>query len=205
MAVKPFTPSWIERLVRRCLAKDPEDRYQSMRDVVLDLRTPPQESATTTSKPNHWKWATAACATLAIAAGIFALRKTGEPLIPTRLDVNPPSGSRFNLAGSAISPDGNTLAFGSTNAKGESLLYLRSMDSLEARALPGTEAASRAFWSPNSKSIGFVSDRKLKRIDVAGGIPIPLCDVLFARGGTRSKSTRLNSSHGGISRMPSSA
>ena len=183
MAVKPFTPSWLDRLVRRCLAKEPEDRYHFMRDLVLDLRTPPLEALAVPAKPNHWKWVAAAATTLAIAAGIFALRNTADPAAPAKYDINPPPGSRF-AGGSAISPDGKTLAFGSTNAKGESLLYLRSMDSLEALALPGTETAGRPFWSPDSKSIGFAAGRKLKRIDVAGGVPIPLCDELFATGGT---------------------
>ena len=72
MSVKPFTPASLERLVRRCLAKDPEDRYQSMRDVVLDLRTPPQES--TAARTSRWPWAVAATAVFALMAivlGIF--------------------------------------------------------------------------------------------------------------------------------------
>ena len=72
----------------------------------------------------------------------------------------------------------------STHAKGGSLLYLRPIDSLEARALPGTENAGRPFWSPDSKSIGFVANGKLKRVDVLGGVPLILCDVPNARGGT---------------------
>ena len=79
--------------------------------------------------------------------------------------------------GSAISPDGRTLAFVATTAKGETLLYVRPLESLEARALPGTEEAGRPFWSPDSKSLAFVAGGKLKRIEVAGGSPIPLCDA----------------------------
>ena len=84
--------------------------------------------------------------------------------------------------GSAISPDGRTLAFAATNAKGETLIYLRPLDSLEARPLPGTDDGGRPFWSPDSKSLAFVGGGKLKRIDVAGGPPISLCDARFARG-----------------------
>ena len=105
-----------------------------------------------------------------------------------KLDVNPPPESRFaqtaTSGGSAISPDGRTLAYVATDAKGTSLLYLRPLHSLQAHAIPGTEEAGRPFWSPDSKSLAFVASGKLKRIDAAGGVPINLCDADFARGGT---------------------
>ena len=66
-----------------------------------------------------------------------------------------------------------------TTAKGETLLYVRPLESLEARALPGTQEAGRPFWSPDSKSLAFVAGGKLKRIEVAGGSPITLCDAAF--------------------------
>ena len=107
MAVAPFTPAWLERLVRRCLAKEPEDRYHCMRDLVLDLRTPPQDASATVVKPNRWPWVVAAaCALLAIAFAIFALSKTGEPTVQLKYDITPPPGSSFanpgNVGGSAI-------------------------------------------------------------------------------------------------------
>ncbi len=188
MAVAPFTPAWLERLVRRCLAKDPERRYQSMRDIVLDLDSPPQDTPASAAKPNRWPWIAAACALLAIASFIFPLRKTSESPLPAKFDVNPPLEGRFaqtsTSGGSAISPDGRTLAYVATDAKEVTLLYLRPLDSLQARALPGTENAGRPFWSPDSKSLAFVASNKLKRIDVAGGVPITLCDADVARGGT---------------------
>ena len=188
MAGAPFTPAWLERLVRRCLAKSPEDRYQSMRDVVLDLRTPPHETPTTTAKPNRWPWVLVAATTvLATAVAIFPLRKNAESPLPAKFDVNPPPESRFtpvsDIGGSAISPDGRTLAYVAADAKGTTLIYIRPLDSLQARALPGTENAGRPFWSPDSKSLAFVASGKLKRMDVAGGVPITLCDASLARGG----------------------
>ena len=189
MSAKPFTPSWLERLVRRCLAKEPDDRYQSMRDVVLDLRTPPLDTATPAPKPNHWPWLIAAATTmLAVAVAIFPLRRPAEPLVQLKYDINPPPGSDFAGiglgGGSAISPDGKILAFVPVNAKGGSLLYLRQLDSLEARAMPGTENAGRPFWSPDSRSLGFVAGGKLKRVEVSGGAPVTLCDNPLARGAT---------------------
>ncbi len=186
MAVAPFTPAWLERLVRRCLAKDPEDRYFSMHDIVLDLRTPPQDAPATAAKTNRWPWVLVAATTaLAIAVAIFPIRKTSETPLPAKFEVSPPPGGRVTpIGGSAISPDGRTLAYMATDEKGVTMLYLRPIDSLQARALPGTEAAGRPFWSPDSKSLGFVASGKLKRVDAAGGVPIALCDTPAARGGT---------------------
>jgi len=190
MTVKPFTPVWLERLVRRCLAKDPEERYQSMRDVVLDLRMPLQETAVVPTRISRWPWAIAAvCLLVALLGWSPWMRKSSEPpALPVKFDVNPPEGSRFgsivNAGGSAISPDGRTLAFVAATAKGEALLHVRPLESLVSRTLPGTEGAGRPFWSPDSKSLAFVVTGKLKRIDVAGGSPIILCDAVFARGGT---------------------
>ncbi len=194
MSVAPFTPAWLERLVRRCLAKDPEERYQSMRDVVLDLRALPRDAAAATvAKASRWPWVVAVAVLLisTIISSALWLRKTSEPVMPVKFDVTPPPGSHFapinQIGGSAISPDGRTLAFVATNAKGVTLLHIRPLESLESQALPGTEEAGRPFWSPDSKSIGFVAQGKLKRIDVSGGSPMTLCDVLLARGGTWSE------------------
>ena len=196
MSVDPFTPAWLERLVLRCLEKDPEDRYQSMRDVVLELRKPPQESvAVKTPETSRWLWIAAIAAVLCLGMGLFAgnalLRKVNQPPMPAKFDVNPPSGSHFaslnNIGGSAISPDGRTLAFVATTPNGVALLHIRPLESLEALALPGTEEAGSPFWSPDSKSIGFVASGKLKRIEVAGGGLVALCDVSAARGGTWSE------------------
>ena len=191
MSVEPFTTVWLERLVRRCLAKDPEDRWQTMRDIVIELRSPPPETAAVPAAaplPSRWPWALVAgvlLITTILGWGLW-LRKTTEPVMPAKFEVMPPPGSHF-LGGSAISPDGRTLAFVATNAKGVAMLHIRPLESLEAQALPGTEEAGRPFWSPDSKSIGFGAQGKLKRRDVAGGSPLTLCDVLVPRGGTWSE------------------
>jgi Tol biopolymer transport system component len=84
----------------------------------------------------------------------------------------------------AISPDGKTLAFVVTDADGKDVLYVRPLDSMEARALPGTEGAQYPFFSPDSRSIGFFAQRKLKRIDLVGGSAATLCDAPEPRGGS---------------------
>ncbi len=192
MSVKPFTPAWLERLIRRCLAKDPEDRWQTMRDVVIELRAPPQESPAAL-KTSRWPWiaAVVACLGIGLLAGSALLRQSCKPAMLMTFDVVAPPDTHFapinTIGGSAISPDGRTLAYIATSAAGVALLHIRPLESLEAQAQAGTEDAGRPFWSPDSKSIGFVAGGKLKRIDVAGGSPVALCDVAVARGGTWSE------------------
>ncbi len=92
MSVEPFTPVWLERLVRRCLAKDPEERYQSMRDMVLDLRTPPQDAvAATVAKASRWPWVAAVALLLisTIISSALWMRKTIEPAMAVKLEVPP--------------------------------------------------------------------------------------------------------------------
>ncbi len=197
MAVQPITPAWLERLVLRCLAKDPDDRWQSMRDIVLELRQPfsVEGSAPATPAPSRWPWlaAAGACLILGVAAGglWMASESPSAPAERVEFEVHPPAGSQFSPivdgGGSAISPDGRTLAYVAISAKGETLLHLRSLDSRAVRTLPGTEGAARPFWSPDTKSLAFVAHDKLKRIDVGGGLPAELGEVRFPRGGAWNK------------------
>ena len=185
MAVKPFTPAWLERLVRRCLNKDPEDRYQNMRDIVLDLRTPPVETAS--AKASSWPWAVAIAATLVLGAlGGWAISRSRQAPAPEhayRTQLLPPDGAQFDLAnGFALSPDGRTLAF-VANAPGKSGLWLRPLDGTVARLLPDTQGAFGPFWSPDGRSVAYWAFGKLWRVDAAGGSPIAICDENTYRGG----------------------
>jgi len=114
MTVQPFTPAWLERLVRRCLQKDAEDRWQTMCDVVLELKSPPVESPATVSKP-RWSRAMAAALALSVTALAWALwtRKPAVPAAPVRLELTVTEGEHLTGAGTrdgaggvAISPDG---------------------------------------------------------------------------------------------------
>jgi len=182
MAVQPFTPAWLERLVRRCLAKDPEDRWQTMRDVVIELRTPPVETAA--SKPIRWLWAVAGALILGTLAGWAVARSRPAPAQEQahRFQLVPPEGGRFDFQGGfAISPDGRSLVFGAT-APGKSGLWVRPMDGTTARFLPATERAFSPFWSPDGRSIAYWASNKLWRVD-GGGSPIAICDAVGFGGG----------------------
>jgi serine/threonine protein kinase len=188
MSVKPFTPSWLERIVRRCLAKDPEDRYYSIHDIVLDLRTPPIETSVTPSSTNRWPLVlTAVMTAAALAVSVVHFRERKEQPRLFKMNVLSPEKSPLNDVYSipAVSPDGLRLAFVATT-EGKEELWVRDLDSLAARVLPGTAGAQYPFWSPDSRAIAFFADGKLKRTDLAGGPVFTLCDAGSGRGGTWS-------------------
>ena len=189
MGLKPFTPAWLERLVRRCLAKNSEDRYYSMHDVVLDLRTPLEETTAASTRTNRWPLVLAAVTTVAaLAVSVVHFREIKEQPRLFKMTVLPPEKAEYHDQYSipAVSPDGLRLAFVATK-EGNEQLWVRDLDSLAARALPGTGGASYPFWSPDSRTIAFFADGKLKKIEAAGGPALILCDVFSARGGTWSK------------------
>lgn len=107
---------------------------------------------------------------------------------PVTFAFSPPDGVRLADLPTGgpvtISPGGRLLAFVATGADGRQLLWVRSLDSLAAQALPDTDGAAYPFWAPDSRSIGFFAQRKLKKVEVSGGPPQALCDAIQPRGGT---------------------
>jgi Tol biopolymer transport system component len=188
LAVMAVSPPALSRILNRCLAADPDDRWQSARDLQVNLEwvalglpeTAPAPRGVTASR----KWWIGAAAAIVLAAALGAsVMYWLRPVTVGRtvkLAVLPPEGATFvpgTIAGPpALSPDGRTIAFVAEEA-GEQLLWLRALDSLSARELPGTEGARYPFWSPDSRSLGFFSADKLKRIDVNGGDAQALASV----------------------------
>ena len=116
-------------------------------------------------------------------------RRTAGPLFrfsagTGRLAMTAPTASGAVVGPLAVSPDGRRIAIVATSADGKSQLWVRSLDTLTAQALAGTEGAFQPFWSPDSRFIGFFAGGKLKKIEVSGGPPITLCDAPDPRGGT---------------------
>ncbi len=191
--LQPMTPPALERVVKRCLAKPPERRWQSARDLLLeleDVRERAEIPATGASRarrrlPEVAGWV-AAAVLLAGLLGSFFLRGRAPHAGTTprlRFAIPPPSGAAFQGM-PAISPDGRKLAFVATTTEGRDILFLRPLDSLEARALEGTEGASNPFWSPDSRSVAYFAQGKLAKIDASGGSPLILCDAPNPRGGS---------------------
>ncbi|MEP6995677.1 MAG: protein kinase, partial [Acidobacteriota bacterium] len=192
--LQPMTPPALERLVRRCLAKDPERRWQSSRDVALELEasvgtdaSAPEPSGRRRARMAMAGWGVAALLLLLLLAAVLGpwarRRTTAAP--PVRFTILPATGSPVGGA-LALSPDGRSLAFVGTTADGRDLVFIRPLDSLEARVLNGTDEAAFPFWSPDGRALAFFARGKLKRIDAAGGAPQTLCDAPGARGGAWS-------------------
>jgi eukaryotic-like serine/threonine-protein kinase len=187
-------PRELEHIVSRALRKDPERRYQVVKDLLLDLedlKQRPSEVSVPAKRPlPHLVWIAATAlllvATLALAIAYF--QRAPVEVRAVRSFILAPEKSSFNLidtnAGSlSISPDGRRLTFVAPTAEGKNLLWVRSLDALSAQALAGTEDAYYPFWSPDSRFIGFFAGGKLKKIEAAGGPTLTLCDAPLARGG----------------------
>ncbi len=194
----------LERVVLHCLEKSPEQRFQSARDVAFALealsglsssRTTAGALHLTAARPKNRErvaWIVAGVLLLGLLAALpFAVAHWRRAPVDERvlkLSVVPPEKVNMTriVTAMALSPDGRRLAF-VASFEGQESLWVRSLDSLSAQALPGTEGitgASPPFWSPDSRFIGFFAGGKLKKIEASGGPPQALCDSSASRGGT---------------------
>ena len=195
--VSPMTPPALDRLVGACLAKDAADRIQSAHDVKLQLAWiaeggsqagVPKPVAHKRKHRERLAWGVAAAAIVA-ALALVATRPRPVAAPPVHAFLQPPPGVLFSSSTDrplplAISPDGSTIAFCARDGEGPDVLWVRSLGAEDARPLPGTQAAQGPFFSPDGRSLGFFADRKLRRIDVAGGPVVDLADKLDPRGAT---------------------
>ena len=219
--VQPMTPPALERLVKICLSKDPDDRWQTAHDVGLQLKQiaegASQASASAVPVPHHkrgnaWVWVLTGI--LGVVAGVtlvLAYLASHRDVHVLRVELNPPDKMQFNLSGdhagpAMISPDGRYIVF-SAYGSGGAQLYLRSLDSTSPQALSGTEGAMFPFWSPDSRSVAFFTDDKLKRIEVSGGTPVTICGSTLGRGGSWNQDGTIVAAlsyNTGLSQVPAS-
>ncbi|HET9793307.1 MAG TPA: protein kinase, partial [Thermoanaerobaculia bacterium] len=198
-SVAPMVPPALNRVVRTCLAKDPEDRFQTAHDVKLQLQwiaeggsqagAPAVVVARRRSR-ERTAWTIAAAATAAaVALGIGFVLRMPAPKRVMRFEIMQPS--RVAVMGAPkVSPDGRQIAFAGTDAQGKSEIWVRSLDAIEARPLAGTEGATtlvRPFWSPDSRQIGYFVGNKMMKIPVDGGPPQKICDSPTPGDGTWSE------------------
>jgi eukaryotic-like serine/threonine-protein kinase len=192
--LQPLTPPALDHVIRKCLAKAPDDRWQTARDLMSELKWIASggaqvglraQSAARTNY-NRMGWILVAVLLLTVLALSTVFRRhvpTGPPIV--RFLVTPPEDSYFNVgAHMAVSPDGRHLTFVAPDSTGKEVLWVRSFDSLRARALDGTDGAMFPFWSPDSRWIGFFANPNLKKIDLTGGPPISICNGLAGNSGT---------------------
>jgi len=190
-------PSSIRRLLRRCLEKDRRRRLSAIGDARLELEEREEVRAgQVASERRASRGRTALAVAVAVvvtgAATWFAsswLRPTSRAAV-SRLSLMPPEGTTlFQDSNSvAISPDGRTIAFTTGDFSSGRLtgIWVRGLDSLTVRLLPGTDGASLPFWSPDGGSIAFFTAGKLKKISISGGRPEEICNATDGRGGTWS-------------------
>jgi eukaryotic-like serine/threonine-protein kinase len=197
-AIQPSTPPAFEHVLTTCLEKSPEDRFQTAHDIKLELQwiataRPSPVAATSPQVPSNtrkrlgWAIAMAIAVVLAMVAGSF-LHRSHPSERSIRAVINPPDKTTLNLTGDnagplVFSPDGASIAFAATGVDGKTALWIRSMNSLDAHALPGTDGAIFPFWSPDGHSLGFFADGQLKTIDLSGDSVQVVCAVQIGRGG----------------------
>ena len=189
----PMTPPALDRVVKRCLAKDPDDRWQSARDTCEQLRWISESGTQATpaispggqTKPAYRNvlLAIAALVAGAVIAGFFVYLRRIPPNEKqvVRFTISPPENGSFSLALStvaiALSSDGSKVVFSASTGKSGPQLWVRSLDSQSAQALPGTENGTQPFWSPDGRSIGFSMGGKLKKIALSTGAVETLADI----------------------------
>jgi Tol biopolymer transport system component len=198
-ALEPSTPPALERVVRRCLAKDPEKRWQNTSDLASELKWIAESSGTAVAAadggtlPKRRKrelLSNSLAAIFLLAAVVSALLYWRAVRAPARVitaEITPPDKVRILFEGYggalALSPDGRALAFPAADESGKTMLWVRSLDSLAARSLPGTEGADHPFWSADSRTLGFFTAAALKSVDAEGGPTVVVTGSNLANGG----------------------
>jgi serine/threonine protein kinase/Tol biopolymer transport system component len=204
----------LEKLVRRCLEKQPERRFQTAYDLGFALEalstptnsreTPAVETISATPLRGHREklWMGATAVLLLGMLGVIWAYYTRQPAPDVRvmkLSLLPPERSSFGHI--AVAPDGSHLAFTAATG-GKVQLWVQALDSTEARELAGTQGARFPFWSPDNRFIAFFADLQLKKIEVTGGPVQTLCDAPFISGGAWSRAgVILLAGTGGLSRI----
>jgi hypothetical protein len=197
--IRATAPPALDRVVRGCLAKNPDERWQTVHDVKLLLRWIADGGSTATStsasalpiaprarSSARIAWAVTALSLLAaIASGVILLLRAPAPGVRVQASILPPENFGFASSGFALSPDGRRLAFTAESAplKGGAL-WVREMSSTLPHALADTEGSSSPFWSPDGKWIGFFASAKLKKVEAGGGPVVTIADVEAGRGAT---------------------
>ena len=191
-SVQPMISPALDRIVKGCLAKEPEHRWSTAHDVMLQLQWIAEGGSqaglpapVVARRKNREKLAWGAAVVGVLAALAFAagyVRRAPRPSHGIRATVQFPE--KMFLGELAISPDGTRLAFTASKAGGEPALWIRSLDGSSAQPVVGAEDASFPFWSPDGRFIGFFAGHKLKRVDPSGGTILTICDADRGVGGT---------------------
>ncbi len=208
VTLDPQIPPLVASLVEKCLAKSPEDRWQSAADLGTALRwiaaappgkhpgaeatTVPHRPSVEIGRPRYRAHASCPRDRRCVGRGATSSRPPSPPA-ESRFEISPPPGTTWSpspvasTAQLALSPDGRQLAFVAAPAREAPRIWIRALNSLQARPLEGTDDAAFPFWSPDSRFIAFFAGGKLKKISTAGGTPQVLADAALGSGGSWSR------------------
>lgn len=191
-SISQIAPPELDRVLRLCLEKDPDERWQNVRDLKKELQHAAESRVQSPAAPASRRarriaWiAPIATAFVALAASMLYFRdRPATPAPIVRFPIEPPDKVLFQFNGGvAISPDGSRVLFEGLNPdKSTQDLWIRSLDSLTPQIVPGVGISALPFWSPDGKSIGFFADNKLKRLDLGSSSPVTIADAPGPRGG----------------------
>ena len=213
-AVERHIPPVLERIIDRCVEKSPAARFQSAVDLAFALdalssgsgatSAPMTAPARVSRERTAWVlFGVAVVIALALAAGIYVRGAPAGDMNQFRFLVSvPPMPNPLDIA---VSPDGRQIAFAASASEGRTALFVRQSASLEVQQLTGTDGAAQPFWSPDSRFIGFVAGSTLKKVDVSGGLPQTICNLVNFSGGTwNSEGTIVVASGSTLYRVPAS-
>jgi eukaryotic-like serine/threonine-protein kinase len=227
--LQPMAPAALDRVIRKCLEKDSDDRWHSAKDLADELSwigraepasssqrplavEPAPQPARTGRGRERLPWILAGVLGAALIATLVIgrlgyLTPQDETISPFLSSLNLPFGATMEGVAPgrrvAISPDGRFVVFTAMGGDRQRLLWLRSTNSMSAQPLPGTEGGNNPFWSLDSKFIGFTAQGKLKKIEASGGPPVILAPEASAVGGTWSRDDVIlfAAASGGLSRV----
>jgi eukaryotic-like serine/threonine-protein kinase len=192
-STKPLTPPALDHAIKKCLAKHPDERWQSASDLASELKwtgeNTSQPSGVTTfagagKAREKLAWLVASALAVALIVGIIWSRDFKPPQETMYF----PAPMSFPARDMVIAPNGHTVAVVAyLESARKNALWTYELGSPEAKTLAGTEGASYPFWSADGRSLAFFADAKLKKLDVSGGPVQTLCDAPFGRGGTWNK------------------
>ncbi|MBZ5648023.1 MAG: serine/threonine-protein kinase [Acidobacteriia bacterium] len=198
--MQPMTPPALDRVIRTCLAKDPEERWQTAHDLKLQLQwiaeagskagVPAPLIAKRKNRERLLGIVAALAVVIAIVLAVAYWKAARTPSV-VRAELVAPEGGHFNFVGDnsgppVLSPDGSRLVM-SVMAEGKTRLYVRALNSTGGQPIAGSENATFPFWSPDSQWVGFFAEGRLRKVSINGGAPITLAEAPDPRGGSWGK------------------
>jgi Tol biopolymer transport system component/tRNA A-37 threonylcarbamoyl transferase component Bud32 len=185
-SIQPMVPPALDRVVKGCLAKEPEHRWHTAHDVRMQLQWiaeggsqagVPAPVAARRKSREKLAWGVAAAALLAaVALGFGFWKRAPKPPRTVRFEISTPE-EIITIDTPRVSPDGRFIAFNATDTAGKTRIWVRALNALVSQPLAGTEGTTRPFWSPDSRFLAFFADGKLKKIEVTGGPAQKICDA----------------------------